>query len=421
MALWGLGLLLACNPPKPKFKIPKVEVKQAADGSFSLLRDGQPYFIKGAGGHKYLDKVAELGGNSIRLWGEKDAEVILDQAHEKGLSVCLGLWVGHERHGFDYNNAKAVQKQLAFFRKRVIELKDHPGILLWAIGNEVDLAYTNTKVWEAINDLACMIKELDPNHPTMTVTAGLDSLEVQLIQEKCPCIDIYGINTYGGLERIPQNLRNYGWEGPYIIGEWGPTGHWETDSTTWEVPIEETSWEKAQVYKKRYESSIALDTKKCLGSYVFYWGNKQETTPTWYGIFLESGEMTEVGDAVQHLWTGSSPQHNAPRMDSLLLEGSHKFQNVHLKSQSTATAKVFVTSTDSDLTYRWEILPESTDKKMGGDAEAKPKDLNHLIHDQNHREIELEVPEKEGPYRLLVYVIDSQGKAATANVPFYVN
>ena len=108
-------------------------------------------------------------------------------------------------------------------------------------------------------------------------------------------------------------------------------------------------------------------------------------------------------------------------MDSLLLEGNHKFDNVNLLNSSTAKAEAFVTSVDSSLTYRWEILPESTDKKMGGDAEAKPQDLNHLINHQNGREIEFEVPEKEGPYRLLVYVINSQGKAATANVPFYVN
>ena len=43
-----------------------------------------------------------IGGNSIRTWSTENAQEILkDEAHGKyGISVCLGLWVGHGRHGF---------------------------------------------------------------------------------------------------------------------------------------------------------------------------------------------------------------------------------------------------------------------------------------------------------------------------------
>ena len=54
----------------------KVEVAQV-DGQYTLLRDGEPYYINGAGGHDYLDELVYLGGNSIRTWSAEDAEEIL--------------------------------------------------------------------------------------------------------------------------------------------------------------------------------------------------------------------------------------------------------------------------------------------------------------------------------------------------------
>ena len=66
--------------------------------------------------------------------------------------------------------------------------------MMWSIGNEVDLFYSNTKVWDVVQDIAEMIHEVDPNHPTNTVTAGLDAKELELIMDRAPDIDIYGIN-----------------------------------------------------------------------------------------------------------------------------------------------------------------------------------------------------------------------------------
>ncbi len=76
----------------------------------------------------------------------------------------LGLWVQHERHGFDYNNKVKVKSQLDNFRKEVNKYKNHPSLLIWVIGNEYELNYTNTKVWAAVNDIDKMIHEEDVNH-----------------------------------------------------------------------------------------------------------------------------------------------------------------------------------------------------------------------------------------------------------------
>ena len=75
----------------------------------------------------------------------KNAESVLDAAHELGIKVMLGLWVQHERHGFDYNNIAKVNSQLERFRDEVIKYKDHPALLIWCVGNEYELNYSNEK------------------------------------------------------------------------------------------------------------------------------------------------------------------------------------------------------------------------------------------------------------------------------------
>ena len=108
---------------------------------YKLIRNGENYFVKGAGGYQYLNQLKDIGGNSIRTWGVDNAKQILDDAHKLGITVCLGLWVGHERHGFNYDDEYAVQGQLESFKKTINEFKDHPALLMWAVGNAV--SYTH--------------------------------------------------------------------------------------------------------------------------------------------------------------------------------------------------------------------------------------------------------------------------------------
>ena len=86
-------------------------VVHSADGRHQLIRAGQPYFVQGAGGHTNLAELAAAGGNSIRTWGTDGLDEILDEALRHGLTVTVGLWLGHERHGFDYQDQAAVVRR----------------------------------------------------------------------------------------------------------------------------------------------------------------------------------------------------------------------------------------------------------------------------------------------------------------------
>ncbi|MCH2214302.1 MAG: hypothetical protein MK086_03940 [Flavobacteriales bacterium] len=398
----------------------KVELIQN-EGKWQILRGGEPYYITGVGGQTEMDRAKAYGANSVRTWGAHEAIAVLDEAHEKGMSVLFGLWVGCERQGFNYDDSRAVEAQLARFTEVVREYKNHPAILMWGIGNETDLFYSDFKVWDAINDIAEMVHREDPNHPTMTVTAGLDVAEVQLIKDRAPAIDVYGINTYGAIIGIDNQLRAYGWDKPYVITEWGPDGHWEVEKAPWGAPIEQTSTEKAASYALRYDQGIRRDPWMCIGSYVFLWGQKQETTPTWYGLFLEDGKETGVMDELELAWSGKYPENRSPQIHQYVLNGKTRFDGVYVETGKLTTAKVDAKDLDGDqLTYRWEILPESTDIKVGGDKESRPEAVDMKMEgDPNKSEIQFRAPKNEGPYRLFLYIYDGHGNAATANFPFY--
>lgn len=402
----------------------KVTLKETG-GKYTLLVNGEPFYIKG-GGLEFGDipALARHNGNSFRTWrtdnGQRPAREVLDEAHANGLKVTMGIEVARERHGFDYNDSAAVKAQLEDIRRQVLELKDHPAMLIWGIGNELNLRYTNPKVWDAVNEISEMIHEVDPNHLTTTSLAGISESEVAYIKTRCPDLDILSVQMYGDLPDLPRLVREFGWEGAYMVTEWGATGHWEVPLTEWGAPVEEHSSLKAANYLKRYKGGIEADTLQCLGSYVFLWGNKQERTPTWYGIFLEDGQETESVDVMHSIWNGEWPENRTPHLDGFLLNGKTAYDNVRLKNGSVYTAKVAITDPEEDpLTYRWEVLPESTDLGDGGDYEERPKAVPGLFRSEAGGKLEMEAP-KPGAYRLFVYATDGYGHAATANIPFLV-
>ncbi len=428
------SLIFSCKntPEKTKetesiaFQAPPAKVTLKKEGGkFQLFVDQKPFYIKGAGlEFGNINALASHHANSFRTWrtdnGERSAIEVLDEAYENGLMVSMGIEVGRERHGFDYDDPEQVKKQLADIKRQVMELKDHPALLIWGIGNELNLNYTNPKVWDAVNGISEMIHAVDPNHLTTTSLAGLAEKEVQLIKQRCPDLDILAVQMYGDLPDLPRLIREYGWEGAYMVTEWGATGHWEVPTTKWGAPIEENSTIKAANYLKRYQGGIEADSLQCIGSYVFLWGNKQERTPTWYGIFLEDGQETESVDVMHYIWNGTWPENRTPKIESFILDGKTAYDNLMLTSDKEYKATITTSDPENDaVSYHWEVLPESTDLQEGGDYEERPKPIQGLFTEEEGNTLALRAPAK-GKYRLFVYATDGHGHSAAANIPFLV-
>jgi len=405
----------------------KVVQLEKINDKYQLMVDGNPFYIKGAG--LEFGKIASLadnGGNAFRTWrinnGLNTGKEILDKAQECGLMVCMGIEIGKERHGFDYNDTVAVQKQLEEVKQSIMEIKNHPALLMWGIGNELNLRYTNSKVWDAVNDISKMIHEVDGNHPTTTMLAGGKTKMLKEVIDMAPDLDFLSFQYYGSIVNLPGDLKKANYTGAYLVTEWGATGHWEVEKTSWGRPIEENSSVKARSYKRRYQSIIQEDANRCLGSFVFLWGQKQERTPTWYGLFLEDGSPTEVVDVMHYLWNGNWPKNRAPELIDFKLNSQDAFSSIKVSQNQICKAEVNVKDPENKpLKYRWEILREVPVELQseGGDFEPKQKSVLSFDYGQYDSTIDFNAPDA-GEYRLFVYIKDNQGKAATANIPFLV-
>ena len=394
-----------------------VELLRTEDG-WQLLRDGKPYLIKGAGGEYSLPKLAAAGANSVRTWDAEGIDELLDEAHSLGLTVTVGIWLGHERHGFDYNDKNQVAEQMERARRLVTRYKDHPAVLLWGIGNEMEGfdSGDNPAVWKAVNDIAAMVKQLDPNHPTMSVTSEIGGGRIDSLHKQSPAIDIHGINSYGGALSLADRLRAGGGSKPFVLTEFCTPGPWEAQETEWGAPFEPTSTDKADFYAKAYKNAVTDAPGLSLGSYAFVWGFKMESTATWFGMFLSDGSSLGAVDVMSEFWTGSPPENFAPVVTPLTMD-----QPTMLEPGDTVFVKASISDPEGgDIRTRWLLRPESTEYSTGGDFRPDLPEVEGAVIEASAEGATVRLPTDPGPYRLFLYAYDDSGRAATANIPLLV-
>ena len=275
--------------------------------------------------------------------------------------------------------------------------------------------------YDIFNTILEAIQTADPNHP-VTTTLSRHQLRKSLlsIQWHSPNIDFISINIFGKLKDITKDLKTISWlwNQPYLISEWGINGPWEVPYTAWSAPIEPTSTKKAAQIKERYSRHIKNLSNNCLGNLVFYWGQKQETTHTWFSILDNKGAITEAVSALSACWNPKIKPVEVPQIEYMLLEKKGALDNCVFTPNTIKQAEIYYTHSDS-TTIDWEIYPENWAYYLGAD-QTKPPKINGLITNNDKHTVTFRTPSKEGAYRIFASVYDAKGNVATTNTPFYV-
>lgn len=107
---------------------------KSADG-WRLLREGKPFYVQGAVGWNRFDVLKACGGNAVRATANR---ATLDAAQREGLAVMANLPVRGERNGLDWGNAEQVEEQKRKVLAVVREWQNHPALMFWSVGNELD-------------------------------------------------------------------------------------------------------------------------------------------------------------------------------------------------------------------------------------------------------------------------------------------
>lgn len=416
----AFGFFIRCNTSPPVADKRKVFIHK--DGKrYTLYRNGQPFVVKGASGYTQLAALKEAGGNTIRTWDTVNLGAILDEAQRNNLAVIAGLALpSSDELNYFYKDSAKVGAAYRGFRRVVQRYKDHPALLMWCLGNEPAFSFKPRyrPFNKAFNRLLDMIHATDPDHPVTTTMVNFSIWQAMFIKWRVHHLDLISINIFGELNYLSYKLNSYAWlwKGPFLITEWGTYGPWEVSRTAWGAPIESTSTKKAEQYGQLY-GYLPSDNPRYLGALVFYWGQKQEVTPTWFSLFDEQGTPAEAVEVIRYRWTGHPPSGKAPRVQYMLLNDKGAADNIILKPDNVASAVLLMQdSVTHALSLHWEVWQEDWFSTL---RRSPLKVFDTVINNAGNKLV-FKTPLSEGPYRIYVKVSDSSGHYATANTPFYV-
>jgi hypothetical protein len=125
---------------------------------------------------------------------------------------------------------------------------------------------------------------------------------------------------------------------------------------------------------------------------------------------------------LSYAWRGKWPQLRAPRILSVALNGAPATSSVTIAPGKEGLLEVvFDGDSVQPVEAVWYILHESTDKRIGGDAEEKPDQVPVQFLSTTSASARFVTPDRAGHYRIFGYFYSAnRATVATANFPFRV-
>ncbi len=149
----------------------------------------------------------QIGANTIRLWGWKydgDHTYFLDAAYDDGVKpiyVIASFWLDPSRNISDPTAREVI---IAEFTQMVAIHKNHPAVLMWAIGNELNAPWMfgdSDDLFSLVDEMAqaAHTEEGANYHPVTTPLADIDLIDTIANRDsEVPNLDIWSVQVYRG-------------------------------------------------------------------------------------------------------------------------------------------------------------------------------------------------------------------------------
>jgi len=437
--------------------------------------NGKPIPFNASAATMLYADMAKYGANVCRIYAASAATVnLLDKLYENGVYLFCGLKAGNYNNlpsDRNWDNADFRQEMIDYNIEVVKALKDHPGILCWSLGNEVETgsnSNVNKGMYIYFRDLAAEIRKVDTNHPvSVAFTEKPSATKMNNILEHLSDLDFISFNTYlsyleehkstAGVpfDQLLVNQKGEYWTKPYLISEFGTTGTWNRSSlagriNSWGALVQLSSEEAAQDYIRCMD--IIKGLKNCIGGVHFWWAYQSHGQVLgWYPTFTKDFHVLPAAEAMESVWRGTAYNPKSPLIESwktsIQLNGKTLGEELNpiLSSGQQCTAKVKASCRsghpDSSLRYKWFIYRDCKYTKGGADWISNVKwdqceyvycpygqnmsmdeDARaELFVDRTLPEVSFTAPTEKDIYRLYVIAMDdSNNTAATACINFRV-
>ncbi|MEI7575514.1 MAG: glycoside hydrolase family 2 TIM barrel-domain containing protein [Armatimonadota bacterium] len=393
------------------FQPSKVAIVPKGKG-YQLTVNGKPFFVKGAGAPvERFAGLSQYGANSVRTWGvDEKTGPLLDEAQKQGLKVCVGFWMRKE-DGFSYRKPEDLKAQMEDFRKWVKTYKNHPALLMWAVGNEVELGGEWPECFIQSEELAKVVKSEDTNHPVISVVADMWPEKQAMIEKYWKSLDAIGVNSYQGLPTLSKRMEF--WKKPYFITEWQFSLPDKDEKNPWAGFVEPSSDAKNASVIKNYKEVILKQPGRVLGSYFFYWSKSKTGIASLHAPFLSNEKWQPMVRTMAQFWGGKVPMNRPPSVR--IVEPKEVFK---VKPGQEFDLDVVASDPDNEaLVTQFEIIPNDPKKRFVGDFE---KDLGIVGRGDLKGKTRIKAPTEPGLYRVAVYTYDPRSAASVDSRSFLV-
>ncbi|MFD2026762.1 discoidin domain-containing protein [Promicromonospora aerolata] len=422
------------DPGHPAVPVPDsgpstVEVV-GGNGSWDLRVDGQPYTVRGftwgpafSAADHYMPPLVEMGANTIRTWGTgADTEQLLDSAAAHDVRVVMGFWLlpgGGPGSGgcIDYRTDAGYKAETkADILNWVETYKNHPGVLMWNIGNEAILGlqncYSGTELEEIrhayaafVNEVSVAVHQADPNHPTTSTDAWAGAWPY--IEASAPDLDLLSINAYGDVCNIREAWETGGYDRPYLLTEGGAAGEWEVPDDANGVPEEPTDLEKERAYVDSWRCLREHDGV-ALGATFFHYGIEGDFGGVWFNIL--PGDNKRLGYySIARAWgVDTSAMNTPPRISAMTVPGS-----TAVEAGERFTVSLDVTDPDGDPITSNVMLNSKYINNAGGIAQAE-------FTQTAPGTFQVTAPEMLGVWKVYVFAEDGNGNVGVETRSFRV-